>query len=519
LSVGGQFMITCASLYLILATATGPIAAVDQKHAAVLEFELGPHLQKEIDRIYFSDRARSALHDSAPNLFVMTRESTESLLEANGTTMADCTGQCEVEIGRKLGADYIISGRITRISRMNIAITMRLFATGTGELLSSAEDRGRNADDLQNNLDGALAKLFSPLGVSSSAATIQMEAPAVAANSPTQPTPADHAISSGTVDIVVGSTLKEDLVGATITIDGRAAGIAPASLQLAPGEHFIQTAKDLYISGKIRLVVKPNEIYKATFDLRPDFATVTITSEPDGSVITIDGISAGRTPLKTLRLKTGQHNVVAEYPDYVSARVLLIAKPAESTNMPLKLSPDFGSLRVTSLPNGAEVLIDGKSVGRTPLDMDKVKAGQHVLEVKGDALAYSPWRRTVQVLRATTTEPIEASLSRREAYVIIASQPPGANVFVDGYRAGQTSLKLKLLGGQHELRTTLDGYAPQTQTIQIVPPDSMRVQVQLHRGGSGPNHRFTVADLDLQYRSPPPPPVFLPTTREIKSAT
>ena len=88
-----------AAALLLLA----PIAscAAGQKHAAVLEFELAPGA-KSIERICLSDRARTALHDAAPGLFVMTRESTESRVQANGKTMADCTGECEVEVGRKL---------------------------------------------------------------------------------------------------------------------------------------------------------------------------------------------------------------------------------------------------------------------------------------------------------------------------------------------------------------------------------------------------------------------------------
>jgi TolB-like protein len=127
----------------------------------VLEFELAQGVKK-IDRTCLSDLARSALHDAVPRLFIMTRESTEVLLQANGKTRADCTGECEVEIGRKLGADYIISGCIAQFGT-RIAVTMRLFSTVDGQLLSSSEARGATLNQLQEAMDGALAKLLSPL--------------------------------------------------------------------------------------------------------------------------------------------------------------------------------------------------------------------------------------------------------------------------------------------------------------------------------------------------------------------
>lgn len=54
----------------------------------------------------------------------MTRESTEMILQQFGKTLADCTGECEVETGRKLGADYVISGRITKVgTRLALTLT------------------------------------------------------------------------------------------------------------------------------------------------------------------------------------------------------------------------------------------------------------------------------------------------------------------------------------------------------------------------------------------------------------
>jgi PEGA domain len=504
---------TLIGLLLVLGAA-GPASTTDQKHAAVLEFDLGPEVSG-IDRIYFSDRARSALHDSGTNLFVMTRESTEVLLEANGKTMADCIGECEVEVGRKLGADYIISGRISRIGS-RFAITMRLFATRNGELLSNAEARGKNADELQDTMDAALAKLFAPLGVSASAATVQVEDREATPTAATQPLRAERPHLPGTVDVHVHSTLGEDLAGASVTVDGHVVAIAPASLELGSGEHFIQVSKELYLPGKIRIVVKENEIQKATFELKPDFATVSITSQPDDTSITIDGMSAGRTPLNKLRIKTGQHTIVAEHPEYVSATLPLIAKPGGSLDLPVKLTPDFGPLSISSTPSEAEVFVDGKSVGRTPLGLERVKAGQHMLEVKGKPVSYFAWRKSIKVKRVTGIEPIEASLLRREADVLITSQPPGATVSIDGDKQGETSLKLRLLGGDHELRMTLGGYAPQKQVIHIMPPDPLHVQVKLSRGGSGPEHRFTLADLELQYRPEPANPSLLSDMKLVK---
>jgi hypothetical protein len=165
----------------------------------------------------------------APRMIVMTRENTEILLNATGKTLADCLGECEVETGRKLGVDYVVSGRITRVGA--VIITMRLFAMPDGRLLSTAEAKGQNAEQLRGSIDGALAKLYLPIGSSESAATVQAR-PVRLPDGPS-PVHASAGVLPGTIDVAGGSTLGEDMTGALITVDahpwGRTSTSPPGS--------------------------------------------------------------------------------------------------------------------------------------------------------------------------------------------------------------------------------------------------------------------------------------------------
>ena len=143
----------------VLVLLAAPVRAERQK-VAVLEFEIAKGL--EIDRTYFSDKVRGSIQDRVPQLFVMTRESTEVLLKQYGKTLADCTGECEVETGRKLGADFVVSGRITKVGS-RLALTMRLHATASGELLKTAEALAKDTDALVDATGGAVATLLGPL--------------------------------------------------------------------------------------------------------------------------------------------------------------------------------------------------------------------------------------------------------------------------------------------------------------------------------------------------------------------
>src|SRR5712691_780893 len=98
-----------AVLLLALLLAAGP------RSIAVLEFE-NQAKDAAIDRIYFSDLVRGAVHRLAPDLRVMTRENILQIVAASGRKLEDCAAaQCEVETGRLLGADLVVTGRISRV--------------------------------------------------------------------------------------------------------------------------------------------------------------------------------------------------------------------------------------------------------------------------------------------------------------------------------------------------------------------------------------------------------------------
>ena len=53
-------------------------------------------------------------------------------------------------------------------------------------------------------------------------------------------------------------------------------------------------------------------------------------------------------------------------------------------------------LAVSSLPEGAEVLLNGTAVGRTPMILDSVPAGSHAIFVRQDG--YVSWSSSIRVV-------------------------------------------------------------------------------------------------------------------------
>jgi TolB-like protein len=116
----------------------------------------------QLDGAYFANQVRAEVKRRMPAMGVMTRENILVLLQSGGKTLADCEGECEVDTGRRLGADYVISGDMLKIGS-HYKVDLRLHDTHDGQLISGATDSGKTPDELDANIGQAIEDLIKPL--------------------------------------------------------------------------------------------------------------------------------------------------------------------------------------------------------------------------------------------------------------------------------------------------------------------------------------------------------------------
>ena len=117
---------------------------------------------KEVDSTYFADLVRSAALRTVPTLQVITRENLIVLLQSTGRKIEDCEGECEVDTGRRIGADLVISGDLLKVGTF-YKLNLRLHETHGGQLVSGTVVSGKTVDDLDANTTAAVGELLQPL--------------------------------------------------------------------------------------------------------------------------------------------------------------------------------------------------------------------------------------------------------------------------------------------------------------------------------------------------------------------
>ncbi|MEQ8231528.1 MAG: PEGA domain-containing protein [Gammaproteobacteria bacterium] len=180
----------------------------------------------------------------------------------------------------------------------------------------------------------------------------------------------------------------------------------------------------------------------------------------------LDGRSLGTVPGLIGDVPAGQHDIEVRAPRYQSFHVTLeIEGKGIEQNLAATLEPAWADLTIASLPAGASVRVDGELHGQTPATLELL-AGRRVIELVQPG--YKTWRQTLAVIPGQPIRLGEVVLAPADGELALASEPPGANVTVDGEFRGRTPLTLALApGADHRVRLLKEGYTAHEADVAL----------------------------------------------------
>lgn len=126
---------------------------------------------------------------------------------------------------------------------------------------------------------------------------------------------------------------------------------------------------------------------------------------------------------------------------------------------------EFGTLRFSSSPSGADVYLDGEFIGYTPLRFG-TRPGTHRVSIELEG--YEPYTTSVN-LRGGETLDVNARLEAqaRPGTVTFTSSPSGADVYVDDRYVGTTPTgAIRFEDGTYTARFELPGYQSTTVSFR-----------------------------------------------------
>ncbi|RLL87160.1 PEGA domain-containing protein [Mesotoga sp. BH458_6_3_2_1] len=255
---------------------------------------------------------------------------------------------------------------------------------------------------------------------------------------------------------------------------------------------YFQVSKDAYVAiyditpnGEIQLIFPNgydrNNALKAgvTYSLPTDNATtryrLQLTSETGGGK-EIFQIVASTSPLGFLddlmvRAESGdifpRASIGAE--DFVTMKVIPVIDKQEyavsTAWFYLDIMPSTGRARITTTPSNATLYVDGKMVGRSPVNID-LDPGNHMVTAYMNGYRTETRQFTIESGRTLDVK-LDLQKFAKEYQLSLVTNPSDAVVYINGSSIGRTPLNVTLEEGTKNLSVSKAGYETYTETFVL----------------------------------------------------
>ncbi|MCX7009472.1 MAG: PEGA domain-containing protein [Kiritimatiellaeota bacterium] len=272
--------------------------------------------------------------------------------------------------------------------------------------------------------------------------------------------------------------------GAKVMLDGQDQGITPVSLQrIDPGQHLLEVRKDDFQTQRRTVSLFNGEKKTEEFKLEPLKGLVIVQTIPAGAEADVDGAFRGKTPLLLYDLAVGDHSVVLRTEGYQTRKLALAIKDRVPQLLKTDLSSDSATVKISSEPVGASVLLNGATRGTTPCTIDRIPSGTVDIEI---VLKGYEHHRSQIVLKAGDIVDVPAPLKAIPASLTVHSIPEQARIYVNNQFRGEAPIVLtNLPPGEFRLRAEKRGFESDARNITLKPEDQITEEFRLQHNSGG----------------------------------
>jgi hypothetical protein len=189
----------------------------------------------------------------------------------------------------------------------------------------------------------------------------------------------------------------------------------------------------------------------------------------------IDGSPvSGVTPITLQGYKAGFHKIdVTDGARYGTTTITL--KKDDLLKVNIKMQSGKGTIKIFVQPDGADVVLDGKSCGTPPLKLDNVAAGKHELQIGKKGFFTDKKTLTLGINELQTVNVTLNPVS----YLSLTVKPEG-NVAVNGRPAQKDPQGLIIVpAGEVTVRIDKEGYDTSVSAVTCAPGETKKLDVKL----------------------------------------
>jgi predicted secreted protein len=267
--------------------------------------------------------------------------------------------------------------------------------------------------------------------------------------------------------------------GATVFLDEQQVGTTPLVLpRVASGTHVIEIRLPGWEVWNGTTTAERGSTTQVIANMTHAAYSLVVTSTPPGATVALDGAAKGVTPLTVAGLKPRNYALVVSLKGYAAiSRTVDLSDTAQSTQ-DFSLIQAFGKLSIMSDPTGAQVVMDGKPYGVTPLKIDSFPVGDYALTLKLDGgTDITDMLSVKEGIVLTKQYKFDLALGG----LAISTDPAGASITIDGQATSQIApfTFSTLKEGSHEIYLELPGYLPWSGPVSVSKGQTSRLSIAL----------------------------------------
>ncbi len=267
-----------------------------------------------------------------------------------------------------------------------------------------------------------------------------------------------------TVEGKGGITINTVPEGAAVIIDGLP-GVnrkTPFDLQeIMALDYKVILSKDRYFALDTMVTVAAEKNSSYMFTLKPKFADIVINSEPEGAVVSINDVEMGRTPLELkgeeLGLDHGQHIIQLEHKDCYTMTNTIVVEPNKENQYYFELNQINGTISIRTIPDGANVYVDNRFLGITPIFNNKINKGNKIIDISKEG--FTSVRHKLKV--GENEQIVLMDTLNVAKTMTINTDPEGAKFLLNGKYMGITPVRIPQILGLIEFTFIKQDYVDQ----------------------------------------------------------
>lgn len=251
----------------------------------------------------------------------------------------------------------------------------------------------------------------------------------------------------------------------TVTIDGLAIPVGNRYL-IRPGSYAVTVVVPGYEPWAETLTVTDADSQQVTVTPAILPGKLSITSQPEGALVTIDGEPFGPTPLTRQQVAAGNANMVVSAPRYQpNEQTISVTGRGVEQTFAIDLIPDWADITINVNPPASQILVDGEPAGAAGQALE-ILSGAHTVTLQAEG--YASKTLDIEVVAGVPQVLGPFELKPANGVLTLDSNPSGANVTVDGEFAGRTPLTVELSpGGEHLIQLSKAGYRRKSLTLAL----------------------------------------------------